>query len=93
MNFGNKYVILFHNIILGGGMATNINCAALNYDCVFSITASDNEQDLMIRSVEQHAKAMHPELIAEENLKPEVKEKLKNLILQSHYSDQSYLSK
>lgn len=63
----------------------NINCAAMGYDCIFSITAGDDEQDLMLDTVQAHAADKHPELVEDGVLRDDVREKLKNLLQQSGY--------
>ena len=71
-------------------MSNNINCAAMGYECVFSITAEEGQGDFMIETVQQHAKTMHPELVDNNNiLKPDVKSKLLELLNQSKYTDLS----
>lgn len=67
-------------------MSNNLNCAAMGYDCVFSITAENGEEDFLINVVEQHAEARHPELTDEGHLKPDVRDKLRHLLDQAHYS-------
>ncbi len=67
-------------------MAKNISCAAMGYECVFSLTADDDEQEFMLDTVEHHAAAKHSDLMDGETLKPAVKEKLRNLLSQSHYT-------
>ena len=66
-------------------MAKNLNCADMGYQCVFSITAEDDEQDLMLDTVERHALNKHLELTEHDHIKPEVKAKLKGLLMQAHY--------
>jgi predicted small metal-binding protein len=67
-------------------MAKNINCAAMGYECVYSLTAGDDEQQLMFDTTERHAAAKHPELMNGQEFKPEIKQKLKSLLEQSHYT-------
>ena len=69
-------------------MANNLNCAELGYNCVFSITAQEGQEDFMIDTVEHHAKEFHPELVDKNYiLKPDVKSKLQELLNQSKYTD------
>lgn len=71
-------------------MSRNLNCAAIGYDCAFSITAEDGQQDFMVETVERHAGQAHPELVDDaQHLKPAVRSKLLELLTQAKYSDLS----
>lgn len=70
-------------------MAKNINCAAMGYECAFSVTAEDNQQDFIMDVVEKHAHQSHPELLENMSLKPAIRSQLRSLLMQSKYAEQS----
>jgi len=70
-------------------MAKNINCAAMGYDCVFSVTAEDDQQNFIMDVVEKHAYESHPELIEDMTLKPAIRSRLRSLLIQSKFMEQS----
>ena len=71
-------------------MSNNINCAAMGYDCVFSVTTEDNQDDFLLNVVKDHAAESHSELVDDRELRPEVKSKLLELLKQSKFDNEIY---
>jgi predicted small metal-binding protein len=69
-------------------MAKNVNCAAMGYDCAFSVTAGDDEPETILKSVKNHVSDKHPELVADGEIREDVKAKLRDLLNQSKYHEQ-----
>jgi predicted small metal-binding protein len=46
-------------------MARTLGCADVGYDCVFRVTAGDDEDDLILDTAVAHAKTHHPEIVAD----------------------------
>jgi predicted small metal-binding protein len=78
---------LYASLRMENTMAKNLNCAELGYQCAFSVTADDDQKDFMLDIIQQHAAQVHPDLVDESTtLKPAVRERLLDLLMQSNYS-------
>ncbi len=67
-------------------MAKTLGCADVGYDCVYRITANDNEEDLILDASIKHAKLNHPEIAGlQKELRETLRSKIRSLLDQAKY--------